>query len=65
MVVFYAVYNACLMAWSYWLYGKTMANSLQVGASDRHGKDPKSTLDKAVCVRYGLVWTRNVRAVER
>eukprot|EP00752_Nemacystus_decipiens_P010525 g9373.t1 len=30
MVVFYTVYNACLLAWSYWLYGKTMATSLQV-----------------------------------
>lgn len=30
MVVFYTVYNACLLAWSYWLYGKTMTTSLQV-----------------------------------
>lgn len=36
MVVFYTVYNACLLAWSYWLYGKTMATSLQVSASVRH-----------------------------
>ncbi|CAM9336725.1 unnamed protein product, partial [Ectocarpus sp. 13 AM-2016] len=31
MVVFYTVYNACLLAWSYWLYGKTMTTSLQQG----------------------------------
>ena len=29
MVVFYTVYNACLLAWSFWLYGKTMSTSLQ------------------------------------
>ncbi|CBN75035.1 conserved unknown protein [Ectocarpus siliculosus] len=33
MVVFYTVYNACLLAWSYWLYGKTMTTSLQGGST--------------------------------
>ncbi|CAM9189322.1 unnamed protein product [Choristocarpus tenellus] len=30
VVVYYSVYNACLLAWSVWLYDKSMTNTLQV-----------------------------------
>lgn len=36
MLVLYSVYNASLLAWSMWLYGKPMTNALQV----RHRPPP-------------------------
>ncbi|CAN0403235.1 unnamed protein product, partial [Discosporangium mesarthrocarpum] len=31
VIVYYSVYNACLQAWSVWLYDKSMTTTLQVG----------------------------------
>ncbi|CAM9907099.1 unnamed protein product [Laminaria digitata] len=49
MVVFYTVYNACLSAWSFWLYGNPMSTSLQAREGREGGREDTSR--SSSCVR--------------